>query len=209
MREENIFKNLNVHFSYLHDWFFRKKIIGGNSFSQAAPFNRCQNRYDGEGILILSHSVDLGLWQFQLWRFYFQLIKPCLRCRFLCSPQHMEMFQMRTGLWWLLLQGSLGSRCMDSVVVLHRLSCSAACGIFMDRSGTCVPCIGKQILNHQTTREVLFPTFASCASCLFCREHSYHLYLGMLVHSLRISSVTIQSVKLFLRLQIGFSALLL
>ena len=41
MREENIFKNLNIHFSYLHDWFFRKKIIGGNSFSQAAPFNRC------------------------------------------------------------------------------------------------------------------------------------------------------------------------
>ena len=39
MREKNIFKNLNVHFSYLHDWFFRKKIIVENSFSQAAPFS--------------------------------------------------------------------------------------------------------------------------------------------------------------------------
>ena len=37
--EKNIFKNLNVHFSYLHDWFFRKKIIVENSFSQAAPFS--------------------------------------------------------------------------------------------------------------------------------------------------------------------------
>lgn len=39
MREKNIFKNLNVHFSYLHDWFFREKIIVENSFSQAAPFS--------------------------------------------------------------------------------------------------------------------------------------------------------------------------
>ena len=41
-----------------------------------------------------------------------------------------------------------------TVVLAHRLSCSMACGILLDQ--ICVPCIGRQILNHQTTREVLF-----------------------------------------------------
>ena len=35
------------------------------------------------------------------------------------------------------------------------LSCPAACGIFLDQDQTYVPCIGRQILNHWTTREVL------------------------------------------------------
>ena len=35
-----------------------------------------------------------------------------------------------------------------------RLSCPAACGIFPDQILNCVPCTGKQILNHWTTREV-------------------------------------------------------
>ena len=46
---------------------------------------------------------------------------------------------------------ALGMRA--SVVVAHRLSCSAACGIFPNRARTHVPCIGRQILNHCTTRE--------------------------------------------------------
>ena len=40
-----------------------------------------------------------------------------------------------------------------SVVVARRLSCSAACGIFPDRARTRVPCIGRRIFNHCTTRE--------------------------------------------------------
>ena len=35
-----------------------------------------------------------------------------------------------------------------SVVVVHRLSCPEACGIFPDQGSTRVPCIGRQILNH-------------------------------------------------------------
>ena len=41
-----------------------------------------------------------------------------------------------------------------SVVVEHGLSCSVACGIFLDQNRTCVSCIGRQILIHCTTREV-------------------------------------------------------
>ena len=37
-----------------------------------------------------------------------------------------------------------------SVVVAHGLSCSAACG-----AQTCIPGIGRQILNHCATREAL------------------------------------------------------
>ena len=58
------------------------------------------------------------------------------------------------SLWWLLLLRSMGSRRAGSVVVAHGLSCSTACGIFLDQGSTRVPCIGRQILNHCATREV-------------------------------------------------------
>ena len=37
-----------------------------------------------------------------------------------------------------------------------------ACGIFLDRNWTCVPCIGRWVLNHRITREVLFFSFLKC-----------------------------------------------
>ena len=40
------------------------------------------------------------------------------------------------------------------VVVVPGLSCTAACGIFRDQESNLCPCIGRQILNHWTTREV-------------------------------------------------------
>ena len=43
------------------------------------------------------------------------------------------------------------------VIAAHRLSCPATCGISVPhptRNQTCVPCIGRWILNHWTTREV-------------------------------------------------------
>ena len=50
-----------------------------------------------------------------------------------------------------------------SVVVVHWLSGSVARGIVLDRGldlcRTCVPCIGRQILSHWTTREVPQSTF--------------------------------------------------
>ena len=53
-----------------------------------------------------------------------------------------------------LLLRSRGSRRAGSVVVAHGPSCSVACGIFPDQgSRTRVPCIGRRILNHCTTRE--------------------------------------------------------
>ena len=50
-----------------------------------------------------------------------------------------------------------------SVVVAHRLSCPAACGITVpNRDQTCIPRIGRPILSHWTTREsqqVIFLSF--------------------------------------------------
>ena len=37
----------------------------------------------------------------------------------------------------------------------RRLNCPMKCGIFLDQGSNCVPCIGRQILNLWTTREVL------------------------------------------------------
>ena len=42
-----------------------------------------------------------------------------------------------------------------SVVLVLGFSCPKACGILLDRDQTHVPCIGRWILNHWTTREVL------------------------------------------------------
>ena len=47
-----------------------------------------------------------------------------------------------------------GLQSAGSVVVVHGLSCSTACGIFQTRNQTRVPCIGRRILNHCATREV-------------------------------------------------------
>ena len=44
-----------------------------------------------------------------------------------------------------------------SVVVIQGLSCPKACGILQTRDETGVPCIGRRILYHWTTREVPRP----------------------------------------------------
>ena len=43
---------------------------------------------------------------------------------------------------------------MGSLVVAHRLRCPMACGILVPHQGIKLR-IGRRILNHQTTREVL------------------------------------------------------
>ena len=60
------------------------------------------------------------------------------------------------SLQWLLLLLSAGSRALRlaSAAVAHRLSGCKACGIFSDQGPNHVPCIGRQILIHWTTREV-------------------------------------------------------
>ena len=48
-----------------------------------------------------------------------------------------------------------------SWAVERRLSCSAACGIFLDQGSNPCPCIARQILNHCATREVRAKLFYS------------------------------------------------
>ena len=48
----------------------------------------------------------------------------------------------------------VGSTARAHFVVVHGLSCSAACGIFRDQSSNPCPCTGRWILNHWTTMEV-------------------------------------------------------
>ena len=43
----------------------------------------------------------------------------------------------------------------DSVVLVHWLGCFMVCGVFPNQESNPCPCIGKWILNHWTTREVL------------------------------------------------------
>ena len=70
-------------------------------------------------------------------------------------------------LQWLLLRWSTGCRHVDSVIVAHGLSCPVSCGNLLDLGSksprplgpqawdqTCVPFIGRWILNHLATKEV-------------------------------------------------------
>ena len=113
-----------------------------------------------------------------LFVFIFGCVGSSLLCTgFLQSASQSNSSQQCMGfpLSWLLLLQSTGSRRVaehrlqarelqylwhaDSVVVVHGLSCSAACGIFRVRDRTCVPCIGRRILNHCSTREAVFLFF--------------------------------------------------
>ena len=42
-----------------------------------------------------------------------------------------------------------------SIVVVNQLSCPSARGIVPEQGSNHIPCIGRQILNHWTTRKVL------------------------------------------------------
>ena len=108
------------------------------------------------------------------------------------------------SLQWLLLLRSTGSRHVDSVVVAHGLqstgsvvvghgvSCSAACGIFLDQDRTCVPCTGRRILNHCATREV------PVCEILYCRIHLMITSSSVLMQYFKINQVlsTLKSIKL-------------
>ena len=43
--------------------------------------------------------------------------------------------------------------------VVHDLSCPIACEIFLNQGSNLWPCIGRQVLKHWTTRDVLHPVF--------------------------------------------------
>ena len=64
------------------------------------------------------------------------------------------------GAWALGLWASAvaipGPSSTDSVVVMHRLSSSAACGIFLDRRVNRVSCTDRWILYHWATREAQY-----------------------------------------------------
>lgn len=52
-----------------------------------------------------------------------------------------------------------GLKSSVSIVVVHRLSCPEARGIFLDQGSTHVPCISRQSLIHCLTRKVLCHCF--------------------------------------------------
>ena len=66
-----------------------------------------------------------------------------------CSLLHvgfLQLWQAGAPLWL---------QCMGSTVMVHGFRCPQACGIFPDQGSKPCSCIGRWILNHWTTREVL------------------------------------------------------
>ena len=65
----------------------------------------------------------------------------------------LELQCMGFSSWWLLLLQSRALGRVGSAIVAHGLSCSVAWSS-LTRDQTSIPCIGRQILNQWTTREV-------------------------------------------------------
>ena len=61
--------------------------------------------------------------------------------------------------WWLLFWGVWALGAQASVEVVHRLTCSGVCGIFLDWDWTRASGAGRWILYHWATREALIYIF--------------------------------------------------
>ena len=118
--------------------------------------------------------------------FIYLFIFGCVRCLLLCTGfvyLQRVAATLRCGAWASHCggfsccgTGGLGVRA--SLVVAHGLSCSAACEIFPDQGQTCVPCVGRQTLNHCATRESPCLVFVTIQPVyVFWLEHLIHLHL--------------------------------
>ena len=63
-----------------------------------------------------------------------------------------------------------------SVIVVHKLSCSVAYGIFQDQGSTHVPCIGRWIFILCTTREVACLDLKIAVNAMLMHQ-LYHQYI--------------------------------
>ena len=65
------------------------------------------------------------------------------------------------------------------------LGCASACGIFLGQGSNHVPCIGRQILNYEITREVLFASFL----CQFSFSSSFSWFSSTPIFSFLFESI--------------------
>ena len=117
----------------LSSHFFKVRFIGVCHFLKINFFSLCCSAlFAVQGAFSSCHK----------WELLFIVV-----CRLLIAVAF--LFWGRTG-------SRLRRQClqhMDSVVVAHGLSCPMACGILLDEDRTHVPCTGRQVLNHWTTRK--------------------------------------------------------
>ena len=99
--------------------------------------------------------------------YLFIFIYGCVGSSFLCEGfslvaaigGHSSSRCVGLSLSWLVLLRSTGSRCAGSVIVAHRASCSAACGIFPDQGSNPCPLhweADSQPLRHQGSPPQIF-----------------------------------------------------
>ena len=62
------------------------------------------------------------------------------------------------------------------MVVVQRLSCPEACGIFLDQGSKLYRCIGRRILKHWTTREVLI-SFLGCLLLVYIHINDFSVLI--------------------------------
>ena len=99
---------------------------------------------------------------------FFWLCWVCVVCGLslvVVSVHYSSLWCGGFSLWWLILLWSMGSKCAGFISCGSRalecrlsscgtpVSCSVACGIFPYQGSNPVPCTGRWILNHCTTRE--------------------------------------------------------
>ena len=158
---------------YFHQ--FLKKLIYLFGYAGSSLLHACFLQLQQAGAILQLWCADFSLWWLLLW----STGSRCVASVFVvhvpraCSLQYLWLMGLELagfstcGSWALqasvLVAGRLSScgtwaqqlQHADSVVAVNRLSCSLAVASSRTRYWTCVSCIGRQILIHCTTREVL------------------------------------------------------
>jgi len=78
---------------------------------------------------------------------------------------------------WASVVAAYGLQSMDLAVLAHRRSCSSTCGDLPDQGLGRVPCIGRVVLNHWTTKEVQYKFFKCENTSVFSTPSYIVLYI--------------------------------
>ena len=107
------------------------------------------------------HHTPTPVWLFFFFNFLVVLgLRCCVQAFSSCS--YSSLWCMGFSLQWLLLWPSMSCRSQGfssfstqaQLLWIHWLNCPTSCEIFTDQDQTCVPSIGRRILNHWITRKV-------------------------------------------------------
>ena len=124
-------------------------LLGGGWNWMAFSMSKCHGPKHDLHIKQTQFPIRLSFFPLDLFHTFFLFISPDIMK--IIKNIQTWLHQSKTVIWVSETWGFPGSRA-QAQELCHRLSYSTTCGI---RDGTCVSCVGRQVLYHGATREAL------------------------------------------------------